>query len=56
MLFTKPIIGINAQQLLNMLIYLYVLFVPVSIINLEIVLRRLKYKTCLEPNVLILVQ
>jgi hypothetical protein len=41
------------HNMLNLLGYPYnmlVLFVPMPIINLEIILKRLKYKTCLEPK------
>jgi len=47
------------HNLLNLLKYPYiilVLYVLVSIVNLEIVLGKLKYIICSEPNYLVLLQ
>jgi hypothetical protein len=48
------------HNLLNLLEYppyiILVLYVLMPIINLEIVLGKLKYRICSEPNFLILVQ
>jgi len=58
MKFIKPVTRFNAQPIKPIRIPPYiilVLYVLVSIINLEIVLGKLKYRICLEPNFLVLV-
>jgi len=59
MKFIKHVTLFNAQPIKPIRIPPYiilVLYVLVLIIDLEIVLGKLNYKICLEPNFLILVQ